>query len=107
MGGLTAPWSMLMKIARLEQLWNHRGTDDPDRSIDRARQQLGEQSGDVNVLHGVGRVAVHADRRVGVQNAERLADAVALQERVLFVPGDRLAEECVQEFLQPESRVLQ
>ena len=82
-------------VLELQQLWDDGRTDDPNRPIDRARQQLGEQGGDVNVFHGVGRVAVHADRRIGVENAERLADAVALQERVSFVPGDRLAEECV------------
>jgi hypothetical protein len=42
----------------------------------------------------------------GVEDAERLADAVALQEGVLLVPADICAEELHEELFETEGGVL-
>ena len=64
--------------------------------------------------HRVGRLAgrlagvvAGGDGRIATQHPLRLADAVALEEGVLLVPGDGLAEEHHQELLQADDAVLE
>jgi hypothetical protein len=97
----------IRSIFQLQELRHDAGAERPHRLAPTHRQQLRPHRCHVRELHEVRAGSRHRDGGIRVEDAERFADAVALEKREFLEPRNRLGKQRHQELFQSNNAVLE